>query len=77
MVGSYADQWKGADDTEIKSLNEMRTFVKIKRSSVPKGAKILSTKTFTTAYFAIRPAALYATSGKKKELTTVIPSPPL
>lgn len=44
MTEPYVDQWKGDGDTEINSLREMSTFVIIKRSSVPKNAKILSIK---------------------------------
>jgi len=44
MAGSYQKQWKAAGDKEIADLKSMQTYIRVKRSRVPKGTKILTTR---------------------------------
>ena len=44
MESEYRQQWLDAIETELKTLKEKGTYIKIKRSEVPKNQQILPTK---------------------------------
>ena len=44
MKGPFASQWKIVDDAEIEALKDMRIYIRVERSQISKGTKVLGTR---------------------------------